>query len=151
MLRGYGAVFADHEDRSDYLFPVIRKNGAIAHGKHLTVGDTHKILRQMRNIAACGFHHDWNTIRQTAVARLLTEKVSIQDIMARTGYQTPRSVRDIARMYGLTARSDPSFTPSCYVGVDFPDSFLGENVYWYPSDLYEYEGLWPRANTSGDA
>lgn len=145
VLRGYAAAFADHEDRSDYLFPVIRKNGNVAHDRHLTVRDAHKVLRQMRDRAACGFHHDWNTIRQAAVARLLIESVSIQEIMARTGYRDPKSIRDIARMYGLTARSDPSFTPPRYVGVDFPDSFTGTNFWWYPSDLYEYEGLWPTA------
>lgn len=145
MLRGYADIFADHEDRSDYLFPAIRKNGNIAHGTHLTVRDAHKILRRMRDGATCGFHHDWNTIRQAAVARLLTEGASIQDILARTGYRTPRSVRDIAKMYGLTARSDPSFTPPRYVGVDFPASFTGTNFRWYPFELYDYEGLWPAA------
>lgn len=150
MLLGYAAAFVDHEDRSDYLFPVIRKNGNIAHDRHLTVRDAHKVLWQMRNRAASGFHHDWNTIRQAAVARLLTENVSIQDIMARTGYRDPKSVKDIARMYGLAARSDPSFTPPRYVGVDFPHSILGKNVFWYPPELYEYEGLWPEAYQSGN-
>lgn len=150
MLRGYVAMFADHEERSDYLFPVIRKNGNIAQDRHLTVRDAHKVLRRMRDAAACDFRHDWNTIRQAAVARLLIEKESIQDIMARTGYRDPKSLRDIARKYGMTARSDPSFTPPRYVGVDFPESFLGGNVYWYPPDIYEYEGFWPGTNTPGD-
>ena len=141
MLRGYAATFADHEDRSDYLFPAIRRNGSVAHTRHLTVRDAHKVLRQMRDAAACDYHHDWNTIRQAAVARLLTEDVSIQAIMARTGYRDPKSVRDIASLYGLSAHSDSSFTPPRYIGVDFRNSFLGENAYWYPADLYEYEGL----------
>ena len=138
MLRGYAASFADHDDRSDYLFPVIRKNSNVVHHKHLTVRDAHKVLRQMRDRAVCGFHHDWNTIRQAAVARLLIENVSIQDVMARTGYRDLKSVRDIARIYGLATRSDPSLTRTRYVGVDFPRSPLGKNVDWYPPDLYEY-------------
>ncbi|MFV0409430.1 MAG: hypothetical protein ACK5LJ_06950 [Paracoccus sp. (in: a-proteobacteria)] len=145
ILRGYAGSFTDHEERSDYLFPVIRKNGNVAHDRHLTVRDAHKILRQMKDRAACGFHHDWNTIRQAAVARLLIKNLSIQDIMVRTGYRDPRSVRDIAKMYGLTARSDPSFTPPSYVGVDFAASFTGTNFRWYPFELYDYEGLWPAA------
>lgn len=145
MFHGYAGAFTDHEDRSDYLFPVIRKNGHISHDRHLTVRDAHKILRQMSDRAACGFHHDWNTIRRAAVARLLTENLSIQDIMVRTGYRDPKSVRDIAKMYGLTARGDPSFTPPRYVGVDFPASFTGTNFRWYPFELYDYEGLWPAA------
>lgn len=107
-------------------------------------------LRQMRDRAACGFHHDWNTIRQAAIARLLIENQSVQDIMARTGYRDPKSVRDIARMYGLTARSDPSFTPPRYVGLDFPSSFTGTNFWWYPFEHYDYEGLWPPAYPPGN-
>lgn len=60
--------------------------------------------------------------------------------MARTGYRDPKSVRDTASLYGVTIQSDPSFTPPRYIGVDFPNSFLRENIYWYSPDLYEYEG-----------
>lgn len=140
MLRGYAAAFSDHEERSDYLFPVIRKNGNIDHSKHLTVRDAHKILKGAQEATNCGFHHNWHTIRHAAVARLLMQKASIQNILARTDYQDPKSIKDIARSYGLIAKSNPSFTPPRYVGLDFSDSLFRKNVDWYLPELYEYEG-----------
>lgn len=118
VLRGYVTAFREHEDRSHYLFPVIRKNSSIVHGRHLTVRDAHKLLRRMIDASACGRHYDWHTIRQIAVAKYLHKNLSIQEIMARTGYRDPKSVRDIAKLYGMVARSDPSFAPPRYVGLD---------------------------------
>ncbi len=141
ILKGYVGLFEDVEDRSSYLFPVIRKNNNIAYEIGLSVKDAHKILRRLQSRAKTNIHFDWNKLRQIAVARMLRQRQSIQQIQYNTGYLDPKSIKNIAGKYQYGVISTPSFQPRRFVGLDFPGTALRENAYWYPPELYEFPEL----------
>ncbi len=138
VLRGYVGAFEELDERSSFVFPVIRKNGRIEHNRALTVKDAHKILQGMQTGATIVTHFDWNKIRQMAVAGMLEKKISIQKIQHVTRFKDLKSIKDTAKMYGRDFESIPSFAPKRFVGLDFPKGVLKENMYWYPQELYEY-------------
>ncbi|MDX8347401.1 hypothetical protein SLH49_05315 [Cognatiyoonia sp. IB215446] len=139
MLRGYISSFEELEDRSSFVFPVIRKNGRVEYDRALTVKDAHKILREMQIRANPGTHFDWNKIRQLAVAGMLGRKLPVQQIQHLTRFKDPKSIKNIAKTYGYRFESTPTFEPRRFVGLDFPDGILKENTYCYPQELYEYD------------
>mgnify|MGYP000386217763 CR=1 FL=1 len=138
ILRGYVGAFEELDERSSFVFPVIRKNGRIEYGRALTVKDAHKILREMQTKANAVTHFDWNKIRQIAVAGMLAKRMSIQEIQHVTRFKDPKSIKGIAEMFGYDFESKPLFEPRRFVGLDFPEGVLKENLFWYPQELYEY-------------
>lgn len=138
ILRGYVGAFEGLDERSSFVFPVIRKNGRTEHGRALTVKDAHKILLEIQTKANAVTHFDWNKIRQIAVAGMLAKRMSIQEIQHVTRFKDPKSIKSIADMFGYGFESFPSFEPGRFVGLDFPKGVLKENIYWYPQELYEY-------------
>ncbi|MFO1138403.1 MAG: hypothetical protein U1E41_04955 [Paracoccus sp. (in: a-proteobacteria)] len=104
----------------------------------------------MRDRAACGFHHDWNTIRQAAIARLLIEK----SVGAGHHGKSRLSGAEIRQGYRQNVWPDRPkrsiIHPAALCGLDFPSSFTGTNFWWYPFEHYDYEGLWPPAYPPGN-
>jgi len=98
-------------------------------------------LRLLQSRAKTNIHFDWNKLRQIAVARMLRQRQSVQQIQYNTGYQDPKSIKSIAGKYRYSVISTPSFQPSRFVGLDFPGTALTENAYWCPQELYEYPAL----------
>ncbi|MEP1535509.1 MAG: tyrosine-type recombinase/integrase [Paracoccaceae bacterium] len=138
ILRGYLGTLEEQDERTGFVFPVIRKNDRIEHDRTLTVRDAHKILREMQTKANTEAHFDWNKIRQIAVAGMLSQRLSLQEIRHRTHFKDLKSIKDTAKKYGYDFESIPSFSPKRFVGLDFLDGVLKENLYWYPQELYEY-------------
>jgi hypothetical protein len=92
----------------------------------------------MQTKARTEAHFDWNKIRQIAVAGMLSQRLSLQEIRHRTHLKDLKSIKDTAQKYGYDFERIPLFSPKRFVGLDFPDSVLSENLCWYPQELYEY-------------
>jgi len=141
VLRYYLAYFADLENRDSFLFPEVRKNDRPKYSAPITPRGAYKILKRLQAKIDCTSHLDWHVIRRVAVRRYLRDGLSLQEVRFLAGYRDIKSVKMITKDYEPSFNTKAKFWPPRLIGLDFPESVISANVYWYPQELYEL-GAW---------